>query len=149
MATAHGGAPQGSTVSRQLRRRSAQQPSSYSSHLLATTLCCTAWTRGAREPCLHGGASICNACGARHVTRAPSAVARGMLVIADVSLETLAPYSSRAEATWRSLEAEARPTYFLTWGWIENWLACLPRDNAPPMVVVRHQDKPVAACFLA
>lgn len=76
-------------------------------------------------------------------------MARALLVVGRVSLETLSPYSSRAEETWRSLEAGARPTYFLTWAWIENWLACLPRDHAPRMVVVRDHDRPVAACFLA
>lgn len=76
-------------------------------------------------------------------------VACALLLAGGVSLEILSPFSGRAEATWLSLEADARPTYFLTWAWIENWLACLPRNEAPQLVVVMDHDRPVAACFLA
>jgi CelD/BcsL family acetyltransferase involved in cellulose biosynthesis len=52
------------------------------------------------------------------------------------------------EAIWRALEAQARPSYFLTWGWIANWLACLPRDEAPSLAVLVDGGAPIAAGFL-
>lgn len=63
-------------------------------------------------------------------------------------LELVDPYSSEAEQTWRDLEATSRPAYFLTWGWVSNWLACLPRAHAPWLGVVVAGGVPVAACFL-
>jgi len=58
------------------------------------------------------------------------------------------PYSPRAEATWRGLEAGADPVYFLSWAWMENWLACLPRDEAPELAIVERGGVPLAAGFL-
>jgi CelD/BcsL family acetyltransferase involved in cellulose biosynthesis len=48
---------------------------------------------------------------------------------------------------WRTLEAAARPTYFLTWGWIETWLAMLPREAMPELAVITAGGLEVAACF--
>ena len=52
-------------------------------------------------------------------------------------LEIIAPHAPRAEAIWRDLERTACPAYFLTWGWVENWLAMLPRSEAPGLAVIR------------
>jgi CelD/BcsL family acetyltransferase involved in cellulose biosynthesis len=54
----------------------------------------------------------------------------------------------RVESIWRMLEAAARPSYFLTWGWIAAWLAALPADALPQLVVIREGGVAVAACFL-
>lgn len=51
------------------------------------------------------------------------------------------------EPIWRALEPVARPSYFLTWGWMGTWLASLP---APPQLAVLYEGAtPVAACLLA
>jgi CelD/BcsL family acetyltransferase involved in cellulose biosynthesis len=63
-------------------------------------------------------------------------------------LEILAPYAPRAEALWRDLERAARPPYFLTWGWIENWLAMLPHGEAPRLAVIHDRGEPSGAFFL-
>lgn len=63
-------------------------------------------------------------------------------------LELVDPYSPRVEATWRTLENRARPVYFLTWAWMENWLACLPRADAPKLAIVHGDQGPIAACFV-
>ncbi len=55
----------------------------------------------------------------------------------------------QVERIWRSLEAHARPSYFLSWGWIENWLAALPADERPSLAVIHDGDDPQAAFFLA
>src|SRR5690242_15962308 len=47
------------------------------------------------------------------------------------SATLLEAHDARVEPIWRTLEAAARPTYFLTWGWIETWLAALPHDAMP------------------
>jgi CelD/BcsL family acetyltransferase involved in cellulose biosynthesis len=64
------------------------------------------------------------------------------------SLELRDPRAAETETIWRTLERAARPPYFLTWGWIENWLACLPPEHEPELAIVRVQGAPVAACFL-
>ncbi len=59
-------------------------------------------------------------------------------------LELLDPYAPEAARIWSELPARS---FFTSWGWMENWLACLPADRAPRMAVL-HDGAPVAACFL-
>jgi CelD/BcsL family acetyltransferase involved in cellulose biosynthesis len=66
-----------------------------------------------------------------------------------LKLELVDPYSPRVEATWCALEQQAKPVYFLTWAWMENWLACLPHAEAPQLAIFDHDGDPVAACFVA
>src|SRR5262245_15681655 len=63
-------------------------------------------------------------------------------------LELIDPRDPRVERTWRLLEAESQPTFFQSWGWIENWLASLPPDRAPALAVVHEAGAPQAAFFL-
>jgi CelD/BcsL family acetyltransferase involved in cellulose biosynthesis len=63
-------------------------------------------------------------------------------------LEIVDPHAARAETLWRDLERAARPAYFLTWGWIENWLAMLPREEAPALAVIRQAGEVTGAFFL-
>ncbi|NVB82140.1 MAG: GNAT family N-acetyltransferase [Kofleriaceae bacterium] len=63
-------------------------------------------------------------------------------------LELLDAHLPRVESIWRELEARAKPSYFLTWGWMENWLACLPRREMPQLAVLSRGGKTIAACFL-
>jgi len=65
-----------------------------------------------------------------------------------VALAWLDPFSSRAETLWRQLE-ETTSVYFLRWGWVENWLASLPRAALPRLAVVERGGAPVAAAFVA
>jgi CelD/BcsL family acetyltransferase involved in cellulose biosynthesis len=69
--------------------------------------------------------------------------------MAGTALDLLAGHDPRVEQIWRSLEAHGRPPYFLSWGWIENWLAALPTNDMPSLVVLRERDEPRAAFFLA
>lgn len=64
------------------------------------------------------------------------------------TLTVLDAHDVRVEAIWRTLEAVARPTYFLTWGWIETWLAALPRESMPQLAIFREGGVAVGACFL-
>ena len=69
-------------------------------------------------------------------------------MLADVQLELLDPLSPAAERTWRALD-EAHPrSYFVSWGWMENWLACLPREHLPRLAVIHDERGLVAAFFL-
>jgi CelD/BcsL family acetyltransferase involved in cellulose biosynthesis len=52
------------------------------------------------------------------------------------------------EQIWRRLEAAASPSYFLSWGWIESWLASIPREAAPRLVTVIEDDTTIAAGFV-
>jgi CelD/BcsL family acetyltransferase involved in cellulose biosynthesis len=62
-----------------------------------------------------------------------------------LTFEAMVPH---VEVIWRALEARARPAYFLTWSWIENWLASLPADAMPEAVVLYDVDEPVGAFFV-
>jgi CelD/BcsL family acetyltransferase involved in cellulose biosynthesis len=60
---------------------------------------------------------------------------------------------ARAERTrirdaWCDLEASSRPSYFLSWGWVENWLDTLPPSTDIALHVVRRAGTPIAAFFL-
>jgi CelD/BcsL family acetyltransferase involved in cellulose biosynthesis len=54
----------------------------------------------------------------------------------------------RVEPIWRALEARARPTYFLSWAWVDSWLAALPDEALPRLAVIGDCGAPVAAFFL-
>ena len=64
------------------------------------------------------------------------------------ALELIDAMDPRVEPTWRALEAKATPAYFLTWGWVENWLATLPAEERPPLALIVQDGTPVAAFFL-
>lgn len=65
-----------------------------------------------------------------------------------LTLTLLVPGDPQIETIWRALEQTARPCFFLSWGWMETWLACLDADERPSLAVVR-DPAPVAAFFLA
>jgi CelD/BcsL family acetyltransferase involved in cellulose biosynthesis len=65
-----------------------------------------------------------------------------------VRLELLDARVPRVESIWRELEARAKPNFFLTWGWMENWLACLPKSETPQLAVISKGGNTIAACFL-
>lgn len=54
----------------------------------------------------------------------------------------------RAERTWKLLEREAAPTFFLSWGWIGTWLRTLPARARVRLCVIRERGEDVAAFFL-
>lgn len=56
---------------------------------------------------------------------------------------------SDVERIWQSLEARGQHSYFLSWGFIENWLASLPADERPSLAVIFDHGQPSAAFFLA
>lgn len=49
---------------------------------------------------------------------------------------------------WRALEAEADPSFFLSWAWIGSWLAELPPQARPLVLRARQDDKTVALGLL-
>ena len=55
---------------------------------------------------------------------------------------------ARTRAIWEGLEAVSDTSYFLSWGWIENWITSLPDSAKPELVVFREGDEPVLAFFL-
>ena len=52
------------------------------------------------------------------------------------------------ETLWMGLSQAVRGTYFLSWPWVENWLATLPDKANLTMVGVWEGDRLVAAVFL-
>lgn len=49
---------------------------------------------------------------------------------------------------WECLEESANNSYFLSWGWIENWIAILPDHAKPELVVYLEGKAPLLAFFL-
>ncbi len=56
--------------------------------------------------------------------------------------------SPRVEPIWRTLQERSRPSFFCTWGWMENWIASLPKRARPDFAALLDDGEPVAACFL-
>lgn len=48
---------------------------------------------------------------------------------------------------WQSIEAADNPSYFLSWGWIENWISSLPDQAKPTLMVFSQQNDPALAFF--
>ena len=55
---------------------------------------------------------------------------------------------TRIREIWCGLEAVSRPSYFLTWGWVETWLDALPASAPITLYVARRAGAPIAAFFL-
>jgi CelD/BcsL family acetyltransferase involved in cellulose biosynthesis len=64
------------------------------------------------------------------------------------ALDLIDPRDPRIERVWHDLEARAQAPYFLSWGWVENWLAALPVDDTPALAVLHEAGQPAAAFFL-
>jgi CelD/BcsL family acetyltransferase involved in cellulose biosynthesis len=63
-------------------------------------------------------------------------------------LELIDPREPRALDIWHDLEARTQSSYFLSSGWVENWLAALPIEQLPKLAVIREGGEPAAAFFL-
>jgi len=68
----------------------------------------------------------------------------------EVVLTPATATSADLEKRWRSLEAQSRSSFFLTWGWIGIFLATLPAAAAASARVawVNDRGRTVAACLL-
>ncbi len=62
------------------------------------------------------------------------------------ALELISPTDPASERIWRALEAVAHPSYFLSWGWVSNWLAALPASERLALAVM-HDGRDVSAAF--
>jgi len=49
---------------------------------------------------------------------------------------------------WGKLSSESNTGYFLSWGWIENWVESLPEDVCVHLCVIREKEVPVLTFFL-
>jgi hypothetical protein len=49
---------------------------------------------------------------------------------------------------WETLEFGNNTSYFLSWGWIENWLTSLPEPDRPTLMVLREEGDPLLAFFI-
>ncbi|HSN26372.1 MAG TPA: GNAT family N-acetyltransferase [Kofleriaceae bacterium] len=61
-----------------------------------------------------------------------------------MNVEILDAHDHRAGPIWKALET-GNANYFLSWTWIDHWLASLPRPHAPRMAVFRDGNAAVAA----
>lgn len=49
---------------------------------------------------------------------------------------------------WISLERTTKSSFFLSWGWIGNWLKILPPDPRPQMLILKHDNLIVGLAVL-
>jgi CelD/BcsL family acetyltransferase involved in cellulose biosynthesis len=64
-----------------------------------------------------------------------------------VGLELYDALAPEVERIWGALETSTS-VYFLRWGWVESWLACLPRAALPKLAVVMRDGVPLVAAFV-
>ncbi len=55
---------------------------------------------------------------------------------------------SRVERIWKQLAGAVPHSYFLSWGWVENWLDSLPADRNVRLAILDRGGVPFAAGFL-
>ncbi len=55
---------------------------------------------------------------------------------------------SRIKSIWCEFCATADVAYFLSWGWVENWLMCLPEDARPQLAMICQDGSPAVIFFL-
>ncbi len=55
---------------------------------------------------------------------------------------------AQIETIWKRLTASGAPSYFLSWGWMENWVKGLPKDVDLRLAVFERDGEPVMAAFL-
>lgn len=72
--------------------------------------------------------------------RAITADGTGSSDAVDVRIEPLRDLAATG-AAWRDLEARAAPSFFLSWLWIGTWLAHLPKDVKPHLLVATARDR--------
>lgn len=65
-----------------------------------------------------------------------------------MKFELINPFQDReaTEALWKQLGDRSDLSYFQSWSWVENWLACLPENLSLNLAVV-HDGTGPAACF--
>lgn len=66
-----------------------------------------------------------------------------------MQLDLVDPKSPDVERTWRELDAQNPRSYFLSWGWVENWLASLPRARLPELAIIREDGRAISAFFFS
>lgn len=54
----------------------------------------------------------------------------------------------RIREIWENLEESTNTSYFLSWGWIENWITSLPDHAKPEFVVFLEGKDPLLAFFI-
>ena len=54
----------------------------------------------------------------------------------------------RVEDIWQNLAASSNCSYFLSWGWIQNWIETLPREIPVKLAVLTNGAGPRSAFFL-
>ena len=55
---------------------------------------------------------------------------------------------ARIEHVWKNLSAESDCSYFLSWGWVQNWIETLPREIPVKLAVLANGTGPRSAFFL-
>jgi len=66
-----------------------------------------------------------------------------------VRLQDLPSDLNQLKGLWTSLEAEAEHSFFISWAWIDTWVACLREENiAPKLLVIEQNGRPIAAGLL-
>jgi len=56
--------------------------------------------------------------------------------------------SERIRQIWECLENAENTSYFLSWGWIENWINSLPPAALPDLAVFLEREEPLLAFFI-
>lgn len=65
-------------------------------------------------------------------------------------LELLDRFTSRdrIEQVWKDLSETSECSYFLSWGWVQNWIETLPKDASVQLAILAEGTAPRCAFFL-
>jgi hypothetical protein len=55
---------------------------------------------------------------------------------------------SRIEGIWKDMSSRSDVSYFISWGWVENWLTTLPDEVRFCLAVIGEHETPLIAFFL-
>jgi CelD/BcsL family acetyltransferase involved in cellulose biosynthesis len=83
--------------------------------------------------------------------RNPGMVPRAnMQGAAPLRFQTYNPYTEFDVAAniWRALSLKQRHSYFVSWGWISNWIKSLPTDTDIQLIAGFAENEPVLAFFI-
>lgn len=55
---------------------------------------------------------------------------------------------AKVKAIWLKLSEQCQPSFFNSWGWVDTWLACLPKTTSIEFIVHFENNIPICCYFL-
>ena len=68
----------------------------------------------------------------------------------DLRFQTVSPFAdlNSVESIWKYMLKRCDHSFFLSWGWVENWICSLPENSKEVLLVAKEKNMPVLAFFV-